>query len=132
MMAELVKELNLSEYHFTPGSFRAGGATLWASMGVDIARLRFWGRWAAEASVAHYVQEASAYMIINQLSFSHLSKLELAIRLSCAIYKASSVISLVHYSLPTMTDCIARAGAIIVGGGRVLKGRRLDSLNLDE
>jgi hypothetical protein len=31
-----------------------------------------------------------------------------------------------------MTDCIARAGAIIVGGGGVLKGRRLDSLNLDE
>jgi hypothetical protein len=77
MMADLLKELNLSEYHFTPGSFRAGGATLWASMGIDIARLRFWGRWAAEASVAHYVQEASAYMIINQLSFSHLSKLEL-------------------------------------------------------
>ena len=43
MMTEIMCELGLQKWHFTPGSFRAGGATHWAQLGIDVGRLRFWG-----------------------------------------------------------------------------------------
>ena len=60
--------LGLTDCHSVPASCRAGGATYFYQLGVEPTRLAFWGRWAAEKSVTHYVQEAMASLVLRQLS----------------------------------------------------------------
>lgn len=61
---------------FSLGSLRAGGASCFFQSGIEPGRLKFWGRWASEASCAHYVQERSAYFILGSLPEGRLDQLE--------------------------------------------------------
>ena len=56
--------LGLGHCRFTPASLRAGGASYWYQSGMPIASLKFLGRWASEATLAHYVQFATAQQIL--------------------------------------------------------------------
>ena len=68
LFKEIVSDLNLQSCRFTPGSLRPGGATLLYSRGTPIAVLRFMGRWTAERSLEHYIQQAMSTQIVNKLS----------------------------------------------------------------
>ncbi len=48
----------------SPGCLRAGGATRFFRLEVDISRIRFLGRWRNLATLDHYIQEASACMVL--------------------------------------------------------------------
>ena len=63
IFAELVKLAGLDSVGFTPGSLRAGGATLAFRVTKNMALVKFWGRWKSEASVAHYVQLATSTVV---------------------------------------------------------------------
>ena len=52
----------------TPGSLRAGGATHLVTSGMEIARIRFLGRWKSDTGLAAYIQEAVARLVWHQLS----------------------------------------------------------------
>jgi hypothetical protein len=64
------------QFGFTISSFRAGGATHYATTGVDIHRLKFWGRWASEKSLTSYIQEACAHTIMSQIGSKLTQRLE--------------------------------------------------------
>ncbi len=65
--------LSLPHHKFTPACLRAGGATQYFSTGMEISALKYRGGWAAERSVACYVQEAMACLVWNQLP-AHVSQ----------------------------------------------------------
>ena len=65
---QLVGELGIDGFKFTPRSLRPGGATMFFTMGIPIASLRFLGRWTVERSLEHYIQQATATQILNRLS----------------------------------------------------------------
>ena len=67
MFKQLTMELGVDDCNFTPGSLRPGGATMLYGRGMSIAQLRFAGRWTAEKSLEHYIQQAMATQILNRL-----------------------------------------------------------------
>jgi len=72
----VIADLNLQACRFTPGSLRPGGATLLFSRGTPIAVLRFTGRWTAERSLEHYIQQAMSTQIVNKLSLETTQRLK--------------------------------------------------------
>jgi integrase len=68
IFSKVVKHLQLSTFHFTPASLRAGGCTHAYQTGNEPSRLKFQGRWKSESSVAHYIQESMAQLVLIQLS----------------------------------------------------------------
>jgi hypothetical protein len=60
LFKQLTNSLQLQTLELVPASLRAGGATYCFLQGVEVSRLRFWGRWSSEKSLEHYVQEAMA------------------------------------------------------------------------
>jgi len=68
MFARLLSELELSSHRFSPGSLRPGGTTWEFMRGVPLSQLKFAGRWAAESSLAVYVQETMAHRVWNDLT----------------------------------------------------------------
>ena len=75
MFKQLVQDLGVSSCHFTPASLRPGGATMYYNQGIGIANLRFMGRWTAEKSLEHYIQQAMATQILNRLQPVAISRL---------------------------------------------------------
>lgn len=73
---QMMKELGLSGLGFTPGSLRAGGATMFFNRNTPISSLRFMGRWAAEKSLEHYIQLAMSTQIMNRLTPSVITRLQ--------------------------------------------------------
>lgn len=67
LFKQLASELWLEDCNFTPGSLRPGGATMMYGRGLSISQLRFAGRWTAEKSLEHYIQQAMATQILNRL-----------------------------------------------------------------
>ena len=67
MLAQLLRGLGVT-MKFTWGCLRPGGATAHFLAGVEVGRLRLWGRWASERTLVHYLQEATAFLIRNRLS----------------------------------------------------------------
>ena len=64
--------LGFQHVGYKPSSLRPGGATWFYSQNIDPPRLKFWGRWASEKSLNHYLQEAIARQLsINMSSSSH-------------------------------------------------------------
>ena len=82
-LAFLCKELGVEHCKFVPGSARAGGTTHFYLEGVDPSRLRFWCRHSAEHTLNHYVQEATAALILGKLDPIILARLE-SLRLACS------------------------------------------------
>ena len=68
MFRQLCREAGLGHLGLTPASGRTGGATHHYVMGVEIARLKFMGRWASIDSLAHYIQEALSTACTYSLS----------------------------------------------------------------
>ena len=60
--------LGLSGLGYTPGSLRSGGTTHLFATGVEIARIKFLGRWMSERSVGSYVQECMARFVWSGLA----------------------------------------------------------------
>ena len=72
-----VKELGLEHLNITPGGLRAGGATFKFTNNImDIGKLKFRGRWASLSTLEHYIQEASATLIMMQMPLSQTEFLE--------------------------------------------------------
>ena len=72
--------LGLDTQNFVPASLRAGGATYLFMHGVDPPRLKFYGRWASERSLAHYLQESITYQLANSTSIRAQRLVALALR----------------------------------------------------
>ena len=60
--------LGLTNLNFTPGSLRPGGATTLFLEGMEVARLKFRGRWKSESALSCYIQEAVSTLVWNQVS----------------------------------------------------------------
>ena len=60
--------LGLARHRFTVGSLRPGGATALFLKGVEVARIKFKGRWRSEQALSCYIQEAASTMVWNQIS----------------------------------------------------------------
>ena len=66
-LAQILSALGIPPHMYTLGGFRPGGAT-WEYMNhVAIGHLKFRGRWAAESSLEHYVQECMAHLDFQEL-----------------------------------------------------------------
>lgn len=76
LFKQVVNELGLDSLKLTPGSLRPGGATMFFGRGVNIASLRFMGRWTAERSLEHYIQQAMATQIVNRLPSQTIRRLK--------------------------------------------------------
>ena len=61
---KLVSEIGLQSWNVVPGCLRPGGTTWFFSGGVEPGRLLFWGRWASEKSLRHYIQESISHQIL--------------------------------------------------------------------
>ena len=72
---QICLELGLEHCHFTPGSLRPGGATHLYGKGMSVSTLRFVGRWTAEKSLEHYIQQAMATQILNNLEDNTVKRL---------------------------------------------------------
>ena len=66
MFAELCAACGVPPGAFTPGCLRPGGATFFFVNGIEMASLKFLGRWQSESSLESYVQEATAQAIWAQ------------------------------------------------------------------
>ena len=66
--AQALEALGLISHKFTLGSLRAGGATFLYIQGMEIARIKFRGRWRSEGALACYIQEATSTLVWNQIS----------------------------------------------------------------
>ena len=68
MLKTLTRSLGLDHLHFSPGSLRASGATHYLVSGLSVAHIQHMGRWASERSLHVYLQEATASLVLNQVS----------------------------------------------------------------
>jgi hypothetical protein len=63
---EAASKLGFMHWNLQVSGLRSGGATHFHVEGTEVSRLKFWGRWASERSLAHYLQEAiSALLVLN-------------------------------------------------------------------
>ena len=63
-----MERLGLTRHRFTVGSLRPGGATGLFLRGVEVARIKFKGRWRSEQALACYIQEAAPTLVWNHIS----------------------------------------------------------------
>ena len=61
----------------TPGTIRGSGATSEYMRSEDIPKIAWRGRWRTLSSLEHYLQEAAARFLLNQLPESTRSKVDL-------------------------------------------------------
>jgi len=66
--SQCLNVLGIPPHVFTLAGLRAGGATWEYLSDTPIANLKFRGRWAAESSLEHYVQECVAFLDFERLS----------------------------------------------------------------
>ena len=67
-LAQILQAIGIPPHLYTLGGFRPGGAT-WEYMNhVSIGHLKFRGRWAAESSLEHYIQECVAHLDFQGLN----------------------------------------------------------------
>ena len=59
---------DLAEEGFSPGCFRAGGATFAFLTGCGISRIRIRGRWTSERTLEHYIQEGNCMLALKNTS----------------------------------------------------------------
>ena len=64
---ELTQLFGIESCGFTPASLRAGGATRLFVNGCSVDRLRFIGRWKSLPTLEHYIQEATASIVLARL-----------------------------------------------------------------
>ncbi len=82
LFAVVVKALGITAMGLTPASLRAGGATWYFATGLlDLGRLKYRGRWASLQTLEHYVQEATASLVLQRVDLSTLERLETIVSL---------------------------------------------------
>jgi hypothetical protein len=86
LFRSITDELCISHLGLSPASLRAGGATALFLSGIEIARLRFMGRWKTDASLQAYIQEAVCCLVWHQLESVERSRLELLLSASLGFY----------------------------------------------
>jgi hypothetical protein len=64
----VLEYLHLNGQKFVVASLRAGGATHLFMNGLDPPRIKFYGRWASEKSLGHYLQESVAFQLAHNTS----------------------------------------------------------------
>ena len=62
-----LSRLQLAELRFTPAGLRAGGTTHLFRTGMPLSTVKYRGGWAADRTLAAYVQEGMAAMVWNSL-----------------------------------------------------------------
>ena len=77
---QLIDLMELGSLNLSPASLRAGGATYYFSIGVEIQRLRFMGGWRNLCTLDHYVQEASATLVLINLPSEVTGRIESLLR----------------------------------------------------
>ncbi len=70
---------DLQDVGYTLGSLRAGGATHLLEAGYPVDMIKFAGGWAAERTLAHYLQEAESAATLLSLSPAAVLRLETAL-----------------------------------------------------
>ena len=73
---KILSALQIPPDLFSLGSLRPGGATWEYINNYPISYLKFRGRWAAESSLEHYVQECAAYLGFHELSAASRASVE--------------------------------------------------------
>ena len=68
VLKQLLRKLRLHKHNLTLASLRAGRATAMYAEGWNTERIRFEGRWKSIHTLEHYIQEASASMVLNSVS----------------------------------------------------------------
>ena len=63
----IMKMCGLGFFNLLPSGLRPGGTTMFFLAGINIEQLQFWGRWKSRSSMAIYVQEAMACMVMAAL-----------------------------------------------------------------
>ena len=67
-LSQILQALGVPPQMYTLGGFRPGGATWEYINHVAIGHLKFRGRWAAESSLEHYIQECVAHLDFQEIS----------------------------------------------------------------
>jgi hypothetical protein len=67
-LAQVLARLDVPCGLYTWASLRAGGASFEYLMGTPISSIKFRGRWGAEKSLEHYIQECLTFLDLGQLS----------------------------------------------------------------
>ena len=65
MFKLLLSYQRLDTVGYVPASLRAGGATDLFTHGLDPHRIKFYGRWASEKALMHYLQESVTYQLAH-------------------------------------------------------------------
>jgi len=107
-----IRALNITPRLFTLAGLRPGGATWDYLNHVPIGNLKFRGRWAAESSLEHYIQECVAYLDFERLSehsreliarFEHLFDTLIPAHV---YYTEGTSVSSAHPNPPSRCACI--------------------------
>ena len=64
----VMKHLGADHTGFTLASFRPGGTSFMYLQNVEVSRIKFTGRWAAESSLISYIQETICHLVWSSLS----------------------------------------------------------------
>ena len=75
MLRKVLGQLGLAQAGFTPGSFRAGGATYWFMAGKGVDWVKFRGRWRALTTLEHYIQEGMATVVATRIDIKAQERL---------------------------------------------------------
>ena len=65
--AKILERIGIPGHLYSWASLRAGGATFDYLMGTPVAAIKFRGRWAAEKTLEHYIQECAGALDISAL-----------------------------------------------------------------
>ncbi len=66
-LQQILQRLNVPAHAYTWASLRAGGATFDYMQGCALSAVKFRGRWSAEKTLEHYVQEFLSFWIYHNL-----------------------------------------------------------------
>ena len=74
-LRSILQALNAPPNAFSLGSFRPGGASYEFLLGMTIGHLKFRGRWGAESTLDHYIQECLAALDLASLPCAALERI---------------------------------------------------------
>lgn len=99
---EAVLKLGLQAWNLQFSSLRTGGATHFYVEGVEVSRLKFWGRWASEKSLAYYLQEAISALLVLNCHYEVNCNISAALRYGSKLMVVPDVPWWKHFSWPHM------------------------------
>ena len=114
---EAARGLGIADLCLTPGGLRAGGATYkFANEILDIGRLKFRGRWAAMHTLEHYIQEATATLVMMHAGRTEIEFLEAFVRSGAVFLKPPDLPWACYFSRRRQANGFASNGRRHPGG----------------